>query len=82
MTRANTIGVVTGFALALSSIPFWISYMGHGFAYGAWVGLPGKEAPLFEAGNFAIQALQRAMAIECCGLTIAIWSVLSRYHPY
>jgi hypothetical protein len=80
MNRANIIGAITGFALTLASVPFWIAYMGHGFAYGAWLRMPGKELHLIETGNLATQTLRRAMAMEGCGLTVAIWSVLSRYH--
>lgn len=69
-------------ALLLISARYWVDHIGYGFAYGAWVGVPGKESALQETGALGLRALRRAVALEGIGIALCLWLFFSLQTPF
>lgn len=76
-----SVSLLAGIGLLICSAPFWIAYIGHGLAYGAWLGMPGRENQLKEVSALGLQALRRAAVLETSGLLLTTWFMFSVRTP-
>src|SRR5260370_17010182 len=83
LERRNSIGllVLAGMLLVVAALA-WVSYLSQGIAYGAIVGLRGREKDLADIGSSALRALGLAAFSEGLAIGLASWALFGADRPF
>ena len=74
--RNSTALLVLAAALLIVAAFAWVNYVSQGIAYGAIVGLKGREKDLADMGSSALRALGLAVFSEGLALALASWALI------
>jgi hypothetical protein len=70
--RKGVVVVLSGILVVLAALG-WLSYVGHGIAYGDLVGVRGRERDLAEVRRDAMRALGVAISAETLAVVLLWW---------
>jgi hypothetical protein len=81
-TKWNRVAILLLAAGLLAIAGFeWLAYVSQGIAYGAIVGLRGREKDLAEIGSSALRALGLAALLEGLAIGLASWAFTDDGRP-
>ena len=73
--RNSTVLLALAGALLIVCAFAWVDYISHGMAYGAIVGLKGREKDLADIGSSALRALGLAAFSEGLAIILVSWAL-------